>query len=527
MSQGLILAGFWLLVGGLLAWRRFRSLGKLAREDRLLASAVVFGAFALVLLMVGAVGAQFNLPFNSWRLSSTFALANGIPLYDPSSEAPLLGWMYGPVGVLYFLPALVASRPTWAIAIASTLSALAFFLPVLLVHLRGNTKNKRNRDVAVAAFLAFVAFSFSSASLSYAAFLAHVDGLALGLCTLALLLLSKYSGKESWALALSVLCVSLAVWTKQNTFLMVLALPLCLFITSRKWSDTGRVFSYLILFGGTVSAIFVVAFGPEALFFNWYEMPSRLPWQFAVNAEGQPTSSLSLNLVLGKGLFPALEALLKDTWFAWIVLGTVFLIGLKNRQKNPTLSVWFFVTGILMLPLSLIGKCKWGGVENSLAPTLYFLAGATTLWLASSPNRVVSPQLVKWGLSLFLFLVPLQHGKLIYYYFKVVPRMPVSHEDIAHHVMRKNPGTVSFPNNPLASLMAEKRLSPVNWAISQRKLANYPFTEDQLRKRYQTDRPQIVPAGRNPTGTGILNFRPSVSRNVTSEFPGWEVFEIQ
>jgi len=69
------------------------------------------------------------------RLQRTFALAAGVPLYPPPGEGVAMLPLYGPVGAIAYLPAVLARSPTTALAIGQLLSLFYFFAPPLAWHL--------------------------------------------------------------------------------------------------------------------------------------------------------------------------------------------------------------------------------------------------------------------------------------------------------------------------------------------------------------------------------------------------------
>jgi hypothetical protein len=57
------------------------------------------------------------------RLAATFALTHGYHVYYPSNSGPVLSTLYGPVTVLAYLSASLASRLTAAILIGDNIDA--------------------------------------------------------------------------------------------------------------------------------------------------------------------------------------------------------------------------------------------------------------------------------------------------------------------------------------------------------------------------------------------------------------------
>src|SRR3989338_754023 len=171
--------------------------------------------------------------YHNWdRLQATFALAHGISIYHGLNDGVVLNTIYGPVAFLLYLPAALTNDPHLSMRIAVGIVMACFFLPALL-HFWGRKKPAEDSyapDTATRflAFFLFCSFPLVVSALRAAAFNIHVDGAALGLSALAWLPLYCFQNSrcpDPW-LWFSALAAVLAVWTKQVTVPLLIALPL-------------------------------------------------------------------------------------------------------------------------------------------------------------------------------------------------------------------------------------------------------------------------------------------------------------
>src|SRR3989338_1044447 len=153
-------------------------------------------------------------------------------IYHGLNDGVVLNTIYGPVAFLLYLPAALTNDPHLSMRIAVGIVMACFFLPALL-HFWGRKKPAEDSyapDTATRflAFFLFCSFPLVVSALRAAAFNIHVDGAALGLSALAWLPLYCFQNSrcpDPW-LWFSALAAVLAVWTKQVTVPLLIALPL-------------------------------------------------------------------------------------------------------------------------------------------------------------------------------------------------------------------------------------------------------------------------------------------------------------
>ncbi len=118
-----------------------------------------------------------GIPWNAARLSPSFALARGLPIYALRSSGAHLGWVYGPVFPLWFLPAGLTDNPTCGLMIATVLNAVALVLP-LWISFRAVLG--WHSGMALPLTLLGTVLLFANPLTNIAFTMMHVDGLCVG-----------------------------------------------------------------------------------------------------------------------------------------------------------------------------------------------------------------------------------------------------------------------------------------------------------------------------------------------------------
>ena len=75
------------------------------------------GSASIILLLLTVVCTVPGIPWNSARLTPSFALAYGHPIYALRDSGAQLGWFYGPVFPLWYLPVTLTTNPTAALVL--------------------------------------------------------------------------------------------------------------------------------------------------------------------------------------------------------------------------------------------------------------------------------------------------------------------------------------------------------------------------------------------------------------------------
>jgi hypothetical protein len=492
-------------------------------------TAVLAASAALPLLVFAARAlTAFSLipasDMNASHVATSVALARGWRIYLGSrDDGPILDFMYGPLTAIAFLPSTLASSLSAMLLVGGLLTLVYFFGPMAWLHL-----GSRAGPAAGAAGLAcFALLVFRDPALSYSGFYIHADAPALGLaaCACKLLLVSRERA-SSLAHVGSAACAVLAAWTKQTAAPIVLALPLWVLL-----ADGGRAAlrytASLALVGSIVALVFAVSFGVEPLVFNMLVLPSRHPWHDEATHGKLGTALFWLRILAVQNRWPA--ALLA----AAALLGASGARGLRAWcGANP----WtlLLLTGLLMVPTSVMGSAKVGGYLNSHSFASYFLLGAATLGLTEAARAGArSSRLAKAalaGLALALAasdIVDRSRYEALRVAIGRLGSWSDNPQTAAYEFARAHPGEVYLPWNPLASLLADGVLYHSDFGIWDRELAGQPPADD-LWRQHLPPRMRFV-AFRSGIGRSL----PSPTRRLpeftarvaAEELPRWEVYE--
>ena len=126
-----------------------------------------------------------------------------------------------------------------------------------------------------------------------------------------------------------------------------------------------------------------------------------------------------------------------------------------------------------------------GGQVNAFSPTVYFLLIATFLLLlqlahssAEVDGRLRGLSTAVVGAVMIVLIgvsIPIvrELGLMVRVFRK-------NQEQSAYDWLRKNPTRAYFPNNPLAHLMAERRLYHFSYGMLDRRLAGYPLSTEHF-----------------------------------------------
>jgi hypothetical protein len=388
-----------------------------------------------------------GVPWNAPRLAASFALARGLPFYALRDSGAHLGWFYGPVFPIWYLPITLTDNPTLALVLAGVINLATILTPFALVLWAAGVA--RGWRLAAATLIAGVLLASDETNWA-AYYFVHVDIVCLALGAGGCLALHRAAtgGGRGW-LPLAALGAVLAFWTK------VIALPLAGAMLLWLWRErqgrlVGPLLFWLVVCGGVVSAVFFLWFGPEEILFNVWLIHSRNPrvggWALLAEYAGN-----------------ALR-------FAWVWLA---LLGwswwdARRRPGSPLpagaaslvrLLLW---AALCQLPLGLLAPLKSGGTLGSLHSVWWcFLAAMIFLshrWsqpaTGASAARVfalamlAATSMAQWHIWKFPGVWTLYRGQ---------------EADLAQ--ARANPGKIYFPWNPLLTIISERRVYPLDDAL--------------------------------------------------------------
>ena len=407
----------------------------------------VAGWFALVWSALCTVP---GVPWNAARLAPSFALARGLPIYALRDSGAQLGWFYGPVFPLWYLPVAFTDHPTLAVVLAGVVNLVTMLAPFALVL--------RAAGVARGCFLAaatlVAGLLLAADGTTHAGYyFVHVDivCVALGAAACVALHRATTDGRSRW-LQLAALGAVLAFWTK------VLALPLFLGMGLWLWREGHRrlirpFLFWCLVYGGLVSLGVFACFGaPEVLFDVWYVF-ARNPW-----AGG------AVLLVKNVG---------EVIWLAWVWLALGFWAWWDRRTLPRTplpepaaalarLLLW---AAACQVPLGLAATLKVGASLNSLHAVWYLLLAAMIFFCHRWTRPAVSAGSLRPAVvfALAMLAAVVMAGRHTVMFGGVWT--PYRGQDELLAEAKAHRGEIYFPGNPLVTLISERRIYPLDDAL--------------------------------------------------------------
>jgi hypothetical protein len=407
------------------------------------------GAVALVTILWHALCLMPLMQWNPARLAPSFALSRGLPIYALRDSGAHLGWFYGPVFPLWHLPATLFENPTHALVAAGAWNTLTWLIPVALVLRAAGLA----RAAAVAGSVLAGLFMVGHSVTNYGLYFVHVDAvcLALQLASCLGLVQAVRTGSRT-SLHLCALFLAAAFWTKVLALLLLPAL-LCWLWQERRRDMIRPLLFVCFVYGGTLTAVVFVAFGAEEVLFNVWLSHTRNPWR------GDHT-------LLAKELWQLIAS-------SWVWLPAAALAWWMHKTSTPKpvapadmmrpmlrLLLW---SALWLAPLGLMAVLKAGGGLNSLHSTHYLLL-AGLLVVTRMMNRPVRHPTPAAFLFLLAVAVPAwSGGQLIATYG--MRWTPDRCQEELLRAARRDPGRCYFPWSPMITIIAERRVSPLDDAL--------------------------------------------------------------
>jgi len=438
--------------------------------------------WTLVALGLGLAGIFWSvlctapgIPWNAARLAPSFALARGLPIYALRSSGTHLGWVYGPVFPLWFLPAGVTDNPTAGLMIAAAWNAVSLILPLFLVF---RITAPSRRGVPVLMTLLGTVLLLGSPITNSSLYMIHVDGLCIAWALVACAALHARV-QHGWrpGFAVAALAVALSVATKQVAVVLVPATLLWLWREGQARLLGAWIFWLATICGG-LAAVFLLAFGPEEMLFNAWLLFSRMPWR---GGWGQ----LGANLI----------EVLGSCWL-WAVAGLIGWLALRSGpglRPAPEAAAFARLLGwvaLVQAPLGLTASLLVDAALNSIhAPTYLLIAG---LVLVGSMLTQCTP-VMTWskGLRPGLAVALVAGLSLVAAYHEAIRReavwTPYRGQEHLLKMVRRAPGTIYLPWNPLTHIIAERKIYPFDEALHYLWLARLEPPREAIRA--------AVPAG--------------------------------
>jgi len=396
------------------------------------------------------------------QLAPTFGLVHGYRLYYPADHGPVLSTIYGPVTALVYLPATLASTPASAMFLAALITMVLFYGGswFALRHAASTTRMVWWQMLAIT-----IAVTWAIPPLQRAATLIHADAPALAFAGIAAAFAMRSKWRFSrWENEFVAGAFSVAsVLAKQNMVPLVAGLVIWVFLRSR-WKGLGVFGGASFLCSLAMLALIEVRLGGiKAFLFNCYYLPRHQPYEMVL-------------------LFPAWSQLVIAS-FALLAIPSFLLLRdwLQSEKKLRDFLLerktpLFVLCGVLLVPTSVMGRLKYGATESALCPTLFFFALLLLAELLNPPSTDEQGSKSTSGFA----LVPVLLFCLIaglpapYLARRTRPNNP-SQQVFAY--CQSNPGTVYFPQFPLAQLMGEERLYHFSWGLNDRRAAGVAVTD--------------------------------------------------
>ncbi len=436
--------------------------------------APVAGLLILAALCSGVLQNVVVWHWNDVRMARGIALWYGYSLYPGrDSNVPIIGTMHGPVPHLLYACLAFLKSPTWLLVAGCALSCLVYFGAVLWVHIRANAK-----VAGMYGFVACAALLLASPGARYASMSVHVDALATCFAVLAAGILMREEALGTRALVASAVLAMLSVASKQTMVPVAIALPCFVLMVDGK-----RAFARYVAVQVTASvAIFAAMLAlfrpPRDLLFNTFAL-----------AIGQPHRRF-IGTRLIQGIFDMRQDLAAGAAPLLLLVAVCMLTPGSIRQKIAK-HRWlvFLWMAALQLPLELRAWSTEGGDVNHLSVVTLFVALATTIGLVS----LWKPDTTGLVARALLIGMLLAHIPLAYGIRGDLRRVGTNATQAAFNYERRHPGRACFPFNPLATLLAEGRLTHFDDALWDRELAGFPINARQFAAGF-------------PAGCGLVAF---------------------
>ena len=396
--------------------------------------------------------ASSGVPWNAARLAPSFALAYGLPVYALRDSGQQLGWFYGPGFPVWNLPVTLMQNPTDALLLAGAWNVLTWLVPFAFVLRAAGVA--RGWLAAVGAALAGMLLIGGTVT-NYFFYFIHVDALCVAAGLVACMALHRAAtrGNARW-LHVAAAGLAVAFWTKQIAFMLAPAMFAWL------WQDGHHRFLWPLAFWCLVytalSAILIFLYfgAPEVLFSVWL-VHSLNPWRG------------------GWGLLMAeLARLVKSCWVWLPLIG--FVAWQRRAAGGPRLPapaaslvrllIW---CAVMQLPLGLTAVLKAGGGLNSLHSIIYLLAVLLIAAFHACKQPPPGPGfswMVPGLLWVCAVLMPLGSALVFSLDLGSIWKPSRSNDHLVE-LARKQPGRYYFPWNPLVTLIADRRVQPLDDAL--------------------------------------------------------------
>jgi len=390
-----------------------------------------------------------GIPWNGARLAPSFALSRGLPLYALRDSGAHLGWVYGPVFPLWYLPMGLTDNPTVGLVLASLWNAVTIVLPLWLV-----ARVAAPGAAGLARFVTgFGAILLLANPITRSAFLfIHVDAVSMAWAIVACVALHAAAVRD-WrpGLPVAALAVALSVASKQVSVVLVPATLVWLWWEGHQ-RLLGKWIFWLAAGCGGLAAVFFAAFGAEGMLFNAWLLFSRMPWQ---------------------GGWDILWRNVGETaWSGWLWLLAALVGSLAVRfrwreQIGPeagALARLFVCLALFQLPMGLAASMVVDAALNSIHATNYLLIAGLIAATSTLARRgsTEAPRLW-WALAgvavvgVVAAILPARGPQTVW--------TPYRGQEELVALARQHQGKIYLPWNPLTTVITERKIYPFDEAL--------------------------------------------------------------
>ncbi len=484
-------------------------------DQVLLTGAPLFCILILAALAAGVLESVANWGSNDVRLARGVALWYGYSLYPGrDSKVAIIGTMHGALPHLLYSCLAFLKDPTLLLIAGCTLSCLLYFGAVWWLHW-GTERNV----AGVYGFCACTAVLLASPSATDSALKVHVDACAICFAVLAAGLLVRGRRLGNGTLTLSAVLIMLAVASKQTMAPSAIALPCFVLMTDGRRAFTRYIAVQIAASAAIFAAMLAFFRPPRDLLFNTFTLAANQPPR---------TGSVVLRTMGGLAHLQSDLAVAVAPLLLLIAVVALSSGGIRQRMAKHGWLVFLWMAAF-QLPIELRAWSTVGGWLNHLGIVTLFVLLATTLGLVEfwkpAANTTqewtgVAARALLIGMLLARFPVP-------YSIFGDLRLVRTSATQVAYNYERQHPGRAYFPFNPLASLLAEGKLTHFDPALLDREIAGYRISAEQL-------------AAGLPAGCELVAFPPrhepsaAILRELLKDKPlveepgleGWRVYRL-
>ena len=459
--------------------------------------------------------------WNEARLAPAFSMMYGYHLYPGHDTlAPVVGTLHAPVGYILFAGLSFLKDPTIALLAACGLATVLYFTPLVWLHLRAG--GKKDRLISLYALLACAAIVVATPGTSYAAFSVHVDASATAAAVLAAGLLvvprADSGGRGGTAaLTVSAFLGVLAVGCKQIMAPVPVALALFVLLVEGRRTFARYIVMQAVSALAIAGALLAIFRPTQDFLFNTVWLATHRPPFHIANR-------------LAKGMYFERESLAAVIPVLFVLGGKMLWLDSGSLRARLRENRWlvFALLAAFQVPFSLRAWTTVGGDHNHLAVVTLFGTIAATLGLAlpwHSGNGVAGdwPALLRRILpvGIIVAVFPLPWGLKA-----SAERLFDNHAEVAFRYEKAHPGRAYFPMNPLASLLAEGRLTHFDPSLVDREITGCDTTPALLAAGLPPHFQLVAwrPDAGGPSSEQMLLLLQSMTPVREPDLEGWRVF---